>query len=66
VCLADHETLTDPRIAARVAERAPHGRAVHYPADHFGVYHPPLVDGIVADQVAFLTSHLGVQEPVDA
>ena len=66
VCLADHETLTDPRIAARVAERAPHGRAIHYPADHFGVYHPPLVEGIVADQVTFLTRHLGVQETVDA
>ena len=64
--VADHETLTDPRIAARVAERAPHGRAVHYPADHFGIYHPPLVEAIVADQVAFLTQHLGIRGAVDA
>jgi len=66
VCLADHETLTDPRIAARVAERAKQGSAIHYPTDHFGVYHPPFVERIVADQVAFLTRHLGIQETVDA
>ncbi|MFF1957031.1 alpha/beta hydrolase [Streptomyces sp. NPDC058220] len=58
VCVSDHETLMDPRIAAKTAERAPRGTALHYPADHFEVYHPPLVDGIIRDQVAFLTRHL--------
>ncbi|MEU3186286.1 alpha/beta fold hydrolase [Streptomyces sp. NPDC006923] len=58
VCVSDRETLMDPRIAVRTAQRAPRGTALHYPADHFEVYHPPLVDGIIRDQVAFLTRHL--------
>ena len=48
----------DPAIAVRVAERAPRGRAIRYPTDHFQVYHPPFVERIVADQIAFLTEHL--------
>lgn len=62
VCVSDHETLMDPRIAARVAQQAPRGEAIHYPADHFEVYHSPLVEGIIADQTAFLTRHLGLAE----
>ncbi|MFJ2645318.1 alpha/beta hydrolase [Streptomyces sp. NPDC087420] len=58
VCVSDRETLTDPRIAARTARSAPRGTALHYPADHFEVYHPPLLDDIIRDQVAFLTRHL--------
>ena len=48
----------DPAIAVRVAEKAPFGRAIHYSTDHFQVYHPPFVERIVADQIAFLTEHL--------
>ncbi|MFE7122993.1 alpha/beta hydrolase [Streptomyces sp. NPDC057617] len=66
VCVSDHETLTDPRIAVKTAERAPRGVAIHYPADHFEVYHAPLVDGIIADQVAFLTRHLGLSGALHA
>jgi hypothetical protein len=33
-------------------------RGHHYPADHFEVHHPPMVDRLVADQIAFLTEHL--------
>lgn len=58
VCISDRENLMDPAVAARVAREAPRGRAIHYPTDHFEVYHPPLVERIVADQVAFLTEHL--------
>jgi hypothetical protein len=47
-----------PEIALRVAREAPLGRAIRYPTDHFEVYHPPFVDRIVADQIAFLTEHL--------
>jgi pimeloyl-ACP methyl ester carboxylesterase len=60
VCVSDNETLMSPSIAVRAARRAPRGRAVHYPADHFQVYHPPLVEGIVADQAAFLRETLRV------
>lgn len=58
VCVSDKEDLMDPSIAVRVAQDAPRGVARHYPADHFDVYHPPLVGRIVADQIAFLAEHL--------
>lgn len=54
VCVSDKENLMNPKIAARAARRAPKGKAIHYPADHFEVYHPPLVEKIVADQIDFL------------
>ncbi|MBW0107451.1 alpha/beta fold hydrolase [Pseudonocardia sp. KRD-182] len=60
VCVSDNETLMDPQISVEAARRAPKGRAIHYPADHFEVYHPPLVDRVVADQVGFLREALGV------
>lgn len=58
VCVSDRETLMDPAIAVKVANDAPRGVAKHYDTDHFQVYHPPHVDRIVADQIAFLTEHL--------
>jgi alpha/beta superfamily hydrolase len=58
VCVSERENLMDPAIALRVADEAPLGRAIRYPTDHFEVYHPPFVDRIVADQIAFLTEHL--------
>jgi pimeloyl-ACP methyl ester carboxylesterase len=61
VCVSDHETLTDPRLAARAAAAAPRGAALHYPGDHFEIYHPPLLASLLADQTAFLTRHLDVR-----
>jgi hypothetical protein len=58
VCVSDRETLMDPAIAVKVAIEAPRGVARRYDTDHFQVYHPPFVDRIVADQIAFLTEHL--------
>lgn len=58
VCVSDRENLMNPEIALRVAREAPLGRAIRYPTDHFQVYHPPFVEQIVADQIAFLTEHL--------
>jgi pimeloyl-ACP methyl ester carboxylesterase len=58
VCVSDKENLMKPEIALRVADEAPLGRAIRYPTDHFEVYHPPFVERIVADQIAFLTEHL--------
>jgi pimeloyl-ACP methyl ester carboxylesterase len=58
VCVSDKEELMDPAIAVRVARTAPRGLARHYPADHFSVYHPPMVERIVKDQIEFLTEHL--------
>jgi pimeloyl-ACP methyl ester carboxylesterase len=61
VCVSDNEDLMDPARAIRVAERAPRGEAIRYPADHFEVYFPPFFEQIVTDQVRFLRRHLHVE-----
>lgn len=58
VCASEHENLIDPAIVGRVAAAAPGAVLKHYDADHFTVYHPPVVEQIVADQIDFLTAHL--------
>lgn len=60
VCVCDRENLMDPRHAATVARHAPRGVARHYDSDHFAIYHPPLIAGVLADQTAFLAEHLRV------
>jgi fermentation-respiration switch protein FrsA (DUF1100 family) len=60
VCVADRDDLTPPEPAVAVAERAPRGELRRYDADHWSVY--PGGDAfevVVADQVEFLTRHLG-------
>ena len=54
VCVSDKENLMDPAIAVRAAHVAPRGEAIHYAADHFEVYHPPIVERVVGDQIGFL------------
>jgi dienelactone hydrolase len=61
VCVCDRENLMDPGYAVLVARRAPRGVARHYDSDHFDIYHPPLVSGVLADQTAFLQEHLDVR-----
>ncbi|MEV0105898.1 alpha/beta fold hydrolase [Nocardia sp. NPDC050799] len=65
VCACARENLIDPAIAARVAARAPQAVLKTYDADHFTVYHPPVVEQIIADQIAFLTAHLAPPRTVD-
>lgn len=60
VCVCDRENLMHPKHAVRVANRAVDGLALHYPSDHFEIYHPPLLDRVLADQTAFLKKHLDV------
>ncbi|MGX9787145.1 alpha/beta hydrolase [Mycobacterium sp. MMS18-G62] len=60
VCVCDRETLVDPAYAANLSRRAPRGVARHYDSDHFAIYHPRLVDTVLADQTAFLKEHLHV------
>jgi pimeloyl-ACP methyl ester carboxylesterase len=60
VCVSDNETLMDPRYAELVAARAPRGTTRHYAADHFAVYHPPMLTTVRADQTRFLMEHLHV------
>ncbi|PJZ69414.1 alpha/beta hydrolase [Leptospira perolatii] len=58
VCVSDHETLMDPSIAVKVGKDAKRGKVIHYPADHFEVYHPPVFPKMIQDQISFLKEHL--------
>ncbi|WP_280492839.1 hypothetical protein [Nocardia asiatica] len=58
ICACDRENLIDPAIVTRVAADVPGAVIEHCDADHFTVYHPPVVEQIVADQIAFVTTHL--------
>jgi pimeloyl-ACP methyl ester carboxylesterase len=60
VCVSDRETLIDPASVSAAAAAAPKATVRHYPADHFDVYHQPLRDRILADQISFLAEHLGL------
>jgi pimeloyl-ACP methyl ester carboxylesterase len=60
VCVCDRENLMDPQYAATLARHAPLGVARHYDSDHFAIYHPPLVAGVLADQATFFVEHLSV------
>jgi uncharacterized protein len=51
VCVCDSDQTTPPGPAAKAAQRAPRGRAIHYPYGHFDIYTDPQAR---ADQVAFL------------
>ncbi|MGE2816400.1 alpha/beta hydrolase [Mycobacterium heidelbergense] len=61
VCVSRRETLMDPRHAEEIAVVAPRGVVRHYDGDHFQIYHPPLLDALLADQAVFLREHLGVR-----
>ena len=53
VCVCDNEELMDPAIAVKAAADAPHGIAKHYAADHFSVYHPPMLNGWLRIRLRF-------------
>lgn len=61
VCACDRETLMDPKYAVRVADTAPRGVLRRYRSDHFEIYHPPLLEAVLADQISFLREHLDVR-----
>lgn len=60
VCVSQRETLMGPRHAEDIGRSAPRGVVRHYDGDHFQIYHPPLLEALLADQVAFLKEHLNV------
>lgn len=58
VCVSERETLIKLALVEKVIRDAPRASSRRYDADHFEVYSPPLLDKIVADQIAFLREHL--------
>ena len=60
VCVGDRDDLTPPEPAVTVAEHAPRGEVRRYDAGHWTVYPGgEAFEAVVADQVEFLTRHLG-------
>ena len=58
VCVAEQDTETDPRRAARIARAAPRGEVVTYPVGHFAVYEDPVRSRVLEDQARFLVRRL--------
>ena len=54
VQVGDHDETTPPEPAARMAQRAPRGELLRYPAGHFDPYTGEMFERFVTDQVAFL------------
>jgi dienelactone hydrolase len=58
VCVADDDLEASPGFAVEVAMRAPRGEVRRYPVGHFDVYVEPLRSRVIADQIAFLRTHV--------
>jgi uncharacterized protein len=58
VCLADRDQDIPVDWAQAVVARAPKGQVRRYPGSHFELYHGPLYEQVVADQLGFLHQHL--------
>jgi uncharacterized protein len=58
VCLGDRDQDIPIDWAQAVVARAPKGQLRRYPGSHFELYHGPLYEQVVADQLEFLTAHL--------
>ena len=54
VQVGDDDETTPPEPAARMAQRAPRGELLRYPAGHFDPYNGEMFERFVTDQVAFL------------
>jgi fermentation-respiration switch protein FrsA (DUF1100 family) len=59
-CIGEEDVhLAPAHLAAEAARRTPRAEVRRYPCGHFGLYTGPLWERAVADQTAFLLSHLG-------
>ncbi len=58
VCLADRDQDIPVDWAQAVVARAPKGQVRRYPGSHFELYHGPLYEQVVADQLQFFRAHL--------
>ncbi len=64
VCVGESDRVAKPGPAIAAARRAPFGELRTYPGvDHFDIYDGPEHEAVVADEVAFLRSHLLKRPP---
>ncbi|MCD9120500.1 alpha/beta fold hydrolase [Cupriavidus sp. UGS-1] len=62
VCLAERDAQTPSHLGRRIADRAPLGELRRYPCAHFDFYNEAVRRLVVADQIAFLRTHLAWPE----
>lgn len=60
VQIATRDAITPAATARRAAERIPQGRHLEYPCEHFDPYVDPYFEQIVADQLEFCASAVGL------
>jgi pimeloyl-ACP methyl ester carboxylesterase len=58
-CLTEQDDINPPALGRLAAERVPRGELRLYPGGHFDPFLGENLDRMAADQVEFLTSHLG-------
>jgi hypothetical protein len=59
-CVAEDDSVAPAAATIRHARRAPKSTILRYPVKHFDFYVGPTFEQVVADQEAFLQSHLEV------
>ena len=64
-CVSNTDTVTPPSQTIRYASTAPLGESKRYDAGHFDFYLGEPFEALVADQLEFLTRHLGVGADAD-
>jgi pimeloyl-ACP methyl ester carboxylesterase len=57
-CVCDADTVAPAKATLRHAAKAPRGEIRRYPAGHFDIYIGALFERVVADQLAFLQTHV--------
>ena len=58
VQIAERDTVTPFKVALKAAERIPRGEIRTYDCQHFEPYLDPYFDTVVADQLAFISTHV--------
>jgi uncharacterized protein len=58
-CITEDDDVNPPELGKKAAERAPRGELRLYPGGHFDPLRGEVFERMVADQVDFLTRHLG-------
>jgi pimeloyl-ACP methyl ester carboxylesterase len=58
-CLTEQDDINPPALGRQAAERVPRGELRLYPGGHFDPFLGENLDRMAADQVEFLTTHLG-------
>jgi pimeloyl-ACP methyl ester carboxylesterase len=58
-CIVEEDDINPPALGIEAAGRAPKGELRLYPGGHFGPFLGETFDRMVADQVDFLSRHLG-------